>query len=181
MISSLLAFFSSNAGGALVGLILERMDAKRTDDKEKREFELQKDLAYKNQLHKHNKGLDAAATGKPSTKKTKFELWGLKYEKTRDIIHYPPRALAVVFCLSLLCFTFCSVLLLWAGHPDATIITLNPNAEPTRIGIPWLFMVEFTRENIFILNAGGVVYAMLLAVNFILSTAIVGGVRRALR
>lgn len=181
MISSLLAFFSSNAGGALVGLILERMDSKRQADKEAREQKHQQDLAYKDQLHRYAESLDKASEAKTHPKKFKIKIWGFEYEKEISKVHYPPRTMAVVICLGMLCATFCAVILLWAGHPSEAIITLNPNAEPVKIGVPWLFMVEYTREEIFVLNAGGVVYAMLLAVNFILSTAIVGGVRRALR
>lgn len=164
-----------------MGLILEKMDAKRQADKEEKEMKHQQDLAYKNQLHKYAQTLDKSAEGKTSPKKFRIKLWGFEYERQVEKIQYPPRTLAVVTCLGMLCATFCAVILLWAGHPSEAIITLNPNAEPTKIGIPWLFMVEYTREEIFVLNAGGVVYAMLLAVNFILSTAIVGGVRRALR
>ena len=181
MISSLLAFFSSNAGGALVGLIIEWLDKKRTDEKDKREFELQRDLAYKNQLKEHNAALDLTSKGETTPKKFRLKIGPFEYEREKQVYHYPPRARVVSAALFMLAFTFCAVILLWAGHPEATIITLNPSEEPTRVGVPWLFMVEFFRNDVFVLNAGGIVYAMLLAVNFILSTAIVGGVRRALR
>jgi len=181
MISSLLAFFSSNAGGALVGLIIEWLDKRRQEEQRRQEFELKRDLAYKNQLEKHFTNLDKEADGTSTPKKFTLQYGKFKYEREKHVHHYAPRAYVVSWSLFMLAFTFCAVLLLWAGNPDATIISLNPTEEPIRVGIPWLFMAEWHRNDVFVLNAGGVVYPMLLAVNFILSTAIVGGVRRALR
>jgi len=178
---ALLTFLSSNAGGALVGLIIEAMDARRRNKEQIAEAQLQKDLAYHNQLKTHAAQLDKASEAKLHDRKIRFKFWGIEFEKTSKSAHYPPRTIVVASALFMLTFTFCAILLLFAGNPWAEVITLRPEAAPTRIGIPWLFMAEFPDNRVFSINAGGVVYGMLLSINFILSTAIVGGVRRALR
>lgn len=182
MITAIISFFASNAGGALVGLIIEQLDHRRKDRKEKQEAERETRRLLAQEQGNHFKQLDKQAEGEKHEKYLKVSLWGLEWERRRPFSMYPPRTWVVAFCLGLLCTTLCFVVGLWASNPSETVITLNPNTEPSKIGILWgVLSFEWLREEVFVLNTGGVVYAILHGIMFILSTAIVGGVRRALR
>jgi len=182
MVSALIGFLASNAGGAVVGLIIEQLDHRRQAKKEKEEAERETRRLLAKEQASHFKQLDKTAEGEKHEKYFKIKVWGIEWERKRPFKIFPPRTLVVAYCLGLLCTTLCFVVALWAKHPNETIITLNPNSEPSKFGVLWgLISFEWLREEVFILNTGGVVYAILVSIMFILSTAIVGGVRRALR
>ena len=182
MFATIISFLGSSAGGSLLGFVMDWMAERRQAKRDHEEREFKRDLAFKNQISDYAKTLDNHEMAKPAKRKVRV-LWGLwEWEGTVQKVVRSPRAYVVAASLFLLVCTYCAIILLWVGQPDVAIYSLDPDATPTRFGIPFLFMVERppAREPV-VQNAGGVVFLMLLSLNFLLHTAIVGVFRNSLR
>jgi len=157
MLSGLAAFLTSSAGGAILGFFLDWMQRRQEGQERAERAERDKEFARHGQVNEHAAALDRAQTAELHPRTRSF-FWGL-YTCTEKVAHYPPRARVVAYALWLLVTTYCAILLLWAGNPWAVIQSIAPDLQPTRWGIPFLFMVEHspTPEPIE-QNAGGIVY-----------------------
>ena len=181
MITALITFLSSSAGGALLGFVLDFFDRRHENQLAVEDRRLKSRLAELGAIAEHTKQLDTNTPGtlKEETKTLQLGTW--KYERKHWKLYktnvYSPRARIVAFCLGMLACTYCFTLAVFTLEPNWEIWTLHPDPDP--VDFDFLFIhVSWPRSSIFTLTSGGIAYIMAHPLVFILSTSIVGTTRK---
>jgi len=182
MIAALITFLGSSAGGAILGFVMDWMAENRQATREKNEYNYKTRMAELEAIDAHTKQLDITLPTTLKPVKRMFQLGSWKYETTTFRL-YPTnipsaRARVIAASVGMLVITYCAVLFIFAIDPNWVIYTFQPDEEPIKYNILFLFQWEYRRNTPFVLNTGGVAYLMAHPLIFIISTAIVGTARK---
>jgi hypothetical protein len=181
MITAVLTFLGSSAGGAILGFVLDYLDRKHEQSLAREDRKVKVRLAELDAIAEHTKQLDATTPGtlKEITRTVQLGTWKYEIRKWKlfptNVVS--PRARVVAGCVGLLVLAYISTMLIFAIEPNWAILTLQPDPDPTRLDLLFLSF-EWTRSEPFTLNSGGVAYLMAHPLVFIISTAIVGTARK---
>lgn len=178
MISALITFLSSSAGGALFRLVLQMLSKKEASEQDKRKHQFEDQLSQRKQLVNYAKAINAPQVLKPvriskHVKRTFPLLGSYEYKKQKEVFPRSVRGTANNLILGLLACSYCFVMLLFAAFPDVAITTFNPTEEPTKVNL-LIISWEYSRKNPVTLTTGGVAYMMAHPLVFILTAWLTG-------
>ena len=178
MISALITFLSSSAGGALFRLVLQWLSSKEESEKQERARKHEDLLSQRNQLIEWRKADNEVLSTTPvKTRKkvTRSFPWLGTYiwESEKEFLPRSRRSGANVLILGMLAFTYCACLLLYAAFPDVAITTLDPSEEPTKVNLLFIGW-EYSRKNPVTITTGGIAYMMAHPLVFILTAWLTG-------
>jgi len=182
MITPLITFLGSAAGGSLLGFIDNIITRKREDNQRAEDRLHEERIASRNQFTEYAKAVEARSPGTLKRLSRKFTLGKFTYENVKYKL-YPTnvptaRARSIATGVLMLIAAYVTVMVLFAAFPSVIVHTINPAAEPSRFEFLLLFAYQFTTNNTYILTSGGVAYLMAHPLIFIISLILTGTARR---
>lgn len=180
MISGLVAFLSSSAGGALFRLILQWLSKREEDEKAKRQLEHENRLSKRGHLIDYQREMHKVVDVKPvkvrKHVKRSFPLLGTyEYEKEKEIIPRSFRSVGNTWILGMLAATYCFVLLIFADNPTYVVWTWDPDSVPNSASILFgIISWEVSSKSVIEVTTGGIAYVMAWPLNFILTAWLTG-------
>jgi len=183
MISALVSFLSTSAGGALMRIVLQWLTDRSERAEQQRRYEHERNLADKKQLTEYAKAINQ--TQEPVTiscyKQRTVPLYGLfgppvTYEKKVEKVVIPAsrRAVANNYILGLLACTYCLTLIIYAIDPTIILWTWDPQNDPFKFSLLGIITLEWGARKIVEVTTGGVAYAMAHPLIFIMTAWLTG-------
>lgn len=184
MVTALITFLGTSAGGSIVGFLVESMSRKREERQRDKDRLHEERMASSGNFRDYSKAVFERAPGTLRRITRKRSFWGLSWETITYRV-FPTnipttRAIAVAISTVIVVLAYTLTMGWFAYNMDASVHTLNPDPDPIKLDL-LLFGFEWPRNKAYTLTAGGIAYLMAYPLVFIISMVTTGTVSRLAR
>lgn len=176
---AILTFLASGPGGALIGLLIKFWDKRSENKLREKELETNREMSRQSGIVEHLSAINKGEKGEIKELPRHIKIWFIDITwtayKAFSTTVYSPFSYVIGGCLLMLVTTLCGAVVLFALEPWWNFYSLSPEGKASE-GSVLFGLISWTGDPTkpVALNAGGAAFYLLAAINFTITTAIVG-------